>query len=129
RARGLLARPVLAPDCGLLLRNVRAVHGFGMRHAIDLVFLDERWVVVRCATLAPWQTARCARARHVLEMAAGEAARLQLRPGVRPILLPGALIFRCGAACAHPGGRPLSRAPLPRVLLMVLLLCAAGPTS
>jgi uncharacterized membrane protein (UPF0127 family) len=79
RARGLLGRPPPAPGCGLLLPNVAAVHGFGMRHALDLIFLDARGVVVDCGTLAPMTIACCREARHVLEMRSGEIRRLGLR--------------------------------------------------
>ena len=83
RARGLLARPAVAPGCGLLLHGVNAVHGFGMCRAIDLVFLDDQCIVLRWLRLAPWRIARCAAASAVLEMRAGEADRLQLRTGSR----------------------------------------------
>ena len=94
RARGLIGRPVLARGCGLLLPGVKAVHGFGMRHAVDLVFLDRQGVIVRCARLPPWGIVRCAAASQVLEMRAGEVRRLNLRDGIRPILQHTAEIFR-----------------------------------
>ena len=94
RARGLLGRPAVAPGCGLLLQGVNAVHGFGMRRAIDLVFLDDRATVMRCLQLVPWRIARCAAASAVLEMRAGEADRLQLRAGSRLVLHPVTDIFR-----------------------------------
>ena len=94
RARGLLASPVVAPGCGLLLHAVNAVHGFGMRRAIDLVFLDDRHTVVLCRRLPAWGIARCAKASATLEMRAGEAGRLGLRPGSRLELRPTADIFR-----------------------------------
>ncbi len=105
RAQGLLARPAVAPGCGLLLPGVKAVHGFGMRRAIDLVFLDEQGTVVRCLRLAPWRIARCAAASAVLEMRAGDAERLRLRAGGRVELRPVADIFR------QPPADPAVRRP------------------
>ena len=96
RARGLLGQPPPARGCGLLLRGVRAVHGFGMRHAIDLVFLDGDGVIVRCARLAPRTIAGCAAATQVVEMREGEIGRLGLQLGMRPHLLPTTEIFLCG---------------------------------
>ena len=136
RARGLLARPAVAPGCGLLLQGVNAVHGFGMRWAIDLVFLDRRGTIVRCGQLAPWQVARCAAASDVLEMRAGEAERLQLQLGSRPELRPVEDIFRppgserhdpsqpgeCGSAVA-PSRRRLLR-KLRTIRLMVVAVAA-----
>jgi hypothetical protein len=54
-----------------------------MRFPIDVVFLDRALgVSAVVAELRPWRTARRRGARAVLELAAGEAARLGLRPGV-----------------------------------------------
>jgi uncharacterized membrane protein (UPF0127 family) len=87
RARGLIGRPMPAPQCGLLLPGVSAVHGFGMRYPVDLVFLDEKGIIVRCACLAPAGFAGCSRAHDVLEMRAGEIGRLGLQPDMRPLLV------------------------------------------
>lgn len=46
RARGLLGRGELAEGEGLFLAPCRAVHMWGMRFALDVVFVDERGSVV-----------------------------------------------------------------------------------
>ena len=38
--RGLLGRPALQSDEGMLIHDCRLVHTVGMRYALDLVFLD-----------------------------------------------------------------------------------------
>jgi uncharacterized membrane protein (UPF0127 family) len=82
RMRGLLGRSGLASGEGLLLRPAGSVHTFFMRFPIDAVFLDREQRVVRVASdVRPWRAAAAARARAVLELAAGEAARVGIRPG------------------------------------------------
>ena len=49
RARGLLGRDGLDAGVCMLLRPCGLVHTFGMRFALDLVFLDARGRVVKCA--------------------------------------------------------------------------------
>ncbi|MGI5868338.1 MAG: DUF192 domain-containing protein [Kiritimatiellia bacterium] len=48
RARGLLGRDGLDEGVCLLLKPCRLVHTFGMRFALDLVFLDAKNRVVKC---------------------------------------------------------------------------------
>jgi uncharacterized protein len=53
-----------------------------MRFAIDAVFLDADDRVLRVAAdLRPWRVAGCRGARAVVELAAGECARVGLREG------------------------------------------------
>ncbi len=53
-----------------------------MRFAIDAVFLDADDRVLRiAANLRPWRLAACRGARAVIELAAGECARVDLREG------------------------------------------------
>src|SRR5713226_9837313 len=47
RLRGLLGTKALDPGDGLWLRPCRQIHMFGMRYAVDAVFLDARQRVVR----------------------------------------------------------------------------------
>jgi uncharacterized membrane protein (UPF0127 family) len=82
RLRGLLGRPELAGGEGLLLRPSGSIHTWFMRFAIDAVFLDRHFRVVHtAAAIRPWRMARARRARAVLELAAGEAARRGIAVG------------------------------------------------
>ena len=84
RMRGLLGLSGLASGEGLLLRLAGSVHTFFMRFPIDVVFLDrELSVVAVSAEVSPWRTAGARRAKTALELAAGEAARLGIEPGMQ----------------------------------------------
>ena len=83
RLRGLLGRSGLPSGEGLLLRPAASIHTAFMRFTIDVVFLNRASEVVKVVPeLRPWRTASCRGARTVLELAAGEAAKRALRPGV-----------------------------------------------
>ena len=84
RNRGLLGRDALDPDTAFLLAPTSAVHTFGMRFAIDLIFAarDGRVLKVRPAVPAR-RIAVALGAFAVIEMAAGAAERSALRPGDR----------------------------------------------
>jgi uncharacterized membrane protein (UPF0127 family) len=76
RLRGLIARR--EPGTPLLLAPARSVHTCGMRFAIDVVFLDADLRVVRVVReMKPWRVAAARRARAVLELEEGGAARLR----------------------------------------------------
>jgi protein-S-isoprenylcysteine O-methyltransferase Ste14/uncharacterized membrane protein (UPF0127 family) len=92
RLRGLLGTSALAPGDGLWIRPCRQVHMFGMRYAIDVVFLDERFGVVHTiADLAPWAVSpKIAAAASVVELPAGTLARTGLAPGTRLVIANGA---------------------------------------
>jgi uncharacterized protein len=82
RTRGLLGRRSLEPGEGLAFRE-KSIHMFFMRMSLDIVFCDTDLRVVRVVhELAPWRLAGCRRARYVLEIGPGEAARLGLREGM-----------------------------------------------
>ena len=82
RARGLIARPHswLASDEALVLVPCSSIHTFGMRHAIDVAFLDKRgFVLAARKSMPPWQCMSCAGAVAVLERFAsplGERGRI-----------------------------------------------------
>lgn len=82
RLRGLLGRDGLAESHGLLIRPTWSVHTAFMRFPIDVVFLDRDLRVLKVvADLAPWRTASQRGARSVLELPAGECARVGLVAG------------------------------------------------
>ena len=72
RLRGLLGRPPLQTGQGLWLFPCSAVHTFGMRTAIDVLFLDTNFKPLkRVFGLPPRRFSMCWRACSVLEMPAG----------------------------------------------------------
>jgi|SRR5215212_3603484 len=84
RLRGLLGRSALSAGEGLLLRPASSIHTWFMCFAIDAVFLDGdlRVLAVR-SRLRPWRIAGRRGARAVLELAAGEADRRSIHPGMQ----------------------------------------------
>lgn len=85
RLRGLLARPQMKSDEGLLLFECDAVHTAGMRYPIDVAFLDADHTVVRSiSALQPWRIgAGGADAVHTLELPAGRLHETGTVAGVR----------------------------------------------
>ena len=88
RLRGLLGDAALPAMHGMLLERCRAIHTFGMRRPIDVVFLthDGRVLELRRGVGAG-RIAFCGRASSVLELSGGDAWRLGLWPGCRVRLL------------------------------------------
>lgn len=84
RLRGLLGR-TLTESGGLLLTPCNSIHTFGMRYAIDAVYLDRNGAVLRVDCELPsgriWPAQRGARS--VLELSAGFARTHQIQPGDR----------------------------------------------
>ena len=82
--RGLLGRSSLPVGEGLLIKPCGSVHMFFMRFAIDVVFLDRELSVVGVVPeLRPWRMAGRRGAKVTLELAAGEAARRGIAPGMQ----------------------------------------------
>ncbi len=82
RLRGLLWTSSLAHDEALHIRPCNSVHTFGMRYAIDVVFVDKHDRVLKIVPHLPaWRVAACWRAAQVYEFASGGAARYGLAPG------------------------------------------------
>jgi uncharacterized protein len=82
RTRGLLGHRALPAGEGLAFRE-KSIHMFFMRMPLDIVFCDADLQVVRVVhNLSPWRMVGCRRARYVLEIGPGEAARLGLHEGM-----------------------------------------------
>lgn len=83
RMRGLLARPPLRGGQALFISPCNMIHTVGMGYAIDVVFLRRDGLVLKVAPGVPPRRMRGhLRAASVLELAAGEAARCGIVPGV-----------------------------------------------
>jgi uncharacterized membrane protein (UPF0127 family) len=82
RALGLLATPRLDDPCGLWISPCPSVHTGGMRYAIDVVFLARDGRILKlCPALRPWRAAGARGAHSTLDLRAGLAQQLDLRPG------------------------------------------------
>jgi uncharacterized membrane protein (UPF0127 family) len=77
RLAGLMFRKPLPAATGLLLAPCNSVHMCFMRFAIDVVYLDKDYKIIKVVkNLKPWiGLSICSHAWAVLEMNAGEAER------------------------------------------------------
>lgn len=72
RLKGLLGTSSLPAGHGLLITPCSSIHMFGMRYAIDVVFLDRSYRVLKILhSLPPGGAARCPGSAHVLELPSG----------------------------------------------------------
>ncbi len=139
RFRGLMLRPGLAPDAGLLLADCPSVHTAFMRFTIDVLYLDRQGTVLKCVPgLRPWRASvsnagraadgrRHVRAVHTLELAEGSIARLGIRPGDRlqhPVWFASPV-----AAAPAPAsmGTTLRKPPMRQRGAAVVELAVVGP--
>jgi uncharacterized membrane protein (UPF0127 family)/CheY-like chemotaxis protein len=84
KLRGLVGRRRLESGRGMVIRPAGSIHTQFMRFPIDAVFLDHNQQVIHVApNLAPFKAAACRGAREVVELAAGECERRELRVGDR----------------------------------------------
>lgn len=82
RLRGLLFTDSLPAHTGLLLENCNSIHMFGMRYALDIVFVDKRFRICKLVShLKPWHMAGCFKARHTIELPAGTIEEYQFHTG------------------------------------------------
>jgi len=81
RLRGMIARDFTAFDA-LLFPGCNAIHTWGMRIPLDVLFLDADGRVCALRTdLRPWRLAVARRARRVVELPAGAIVRSSTRVG------------------------------------------------
>jgi uncharacterized membrane protein (UPF0127 family) len=93
RLAGLAGMRALPPRTALLIPACRSVHTFGMRFALDLIWLDDDGAIVDVmGAVGPGRIVRVAYARAVIEAQAGSGAR-----------------FFAAVAAARPGSIPTRR--------------------
>lgn len=91
RRRGLLGVTWLEDRGGLWIAPSEAIHTFGMKMPIDVIFLDRALRVRKVvANLAPSRIALCLAAFSVLELGAGAIARSGTQVGDRLLFEPAA---------------------------------------
>jgi uncharacterized membrane protein (UPF0127 family) len=81
RARGILGRGLRAREA-LIIDGGRQVHTLGLNESIDVVFCDERWMILHVVRrMKPWRVSRWVRnARFVIELPEG-AVPEDVKPG------------------------------------------------
>lgn len=83
RLRGIRAFDRLQSGEALLFERCSSVHGFRMQRALDVVFVDREWHVVKVTSLGINKLAKCKCAHAVFEFELGSAALLGLTAGRR----------------------------------------------
>ena len=84
RRKGLLSRTNLDPSAGLWIAPCEAIHTFGMKLPIDVVFLDRSHRARKLVSnLSPARIAVCLAGSSVLELATGSIQRSGLQRGDR----------------------------------------------
>lgn len=82
RRVGLLKHETLPPGQGLWIAPCEAIHTFGMRFPIDIVFLDRKRRVVKVReNMVRCRVSACLRAHSVLELPSGAIAGTETQPG------------------------------------------------
>lgn len=82
KLRGLLARKPLQTGEAMIIAACAAVHTIGMRYALDLIFLDKHWRILKIAVaVKPWRIAACPGAAMTVETLAGSLERWDLITG------------------------------------------------
>jgi uncharacterized membrane protein (UPF0127 family) len=82
RLKGLLGSRGLPSGEALLIRPCNAIHMFGMRFALDIVFVSRENVVLQTVrALQPAKTAKYSQAAYVLELSCGTLDVTGTEPG------------------------------------------------
>lgn len=72
KLKGLMGTSVLATHTGLLLWKCNSIHMCFMNYAIDVVYLDKDFTIVKLVRhLKPWRISMCSQATHTLELPVG----------------------------------------------------------
>jgi hypothetical protein len=93
RNKGLLGRERLSPGEGLWIVPCEAVHTFGMRFPIDLVYLDRKHRILKTRShVRPGRLSACLSAHSVIELPSGTVRDTQTVPGDTLAFLPASAL-------------------------------------
>ena len=82
RRTGLLKHSKLESGEGLWIAPCESVHSFGMKFAIDVVYLDRKKRVRKVRKeMVPWRVSACLSAHSVLELPVGVIEASRTEPG------------------------------------------------
>ncbi len=84
RRKGLLGRDRMEPGSALVIAPCGGIHMFGMRFAIDVLFVKKDGLVVKCVhSIKPWRIAVALSAYAAIELPAGTIEATSTRVGDR----------------------------------------------
>jgi uncharacterized membrane protein (UPF0127 family) len=87
RTGGLLRLTPLKKDQGLLINKCNSIHTFGMTYSLDVVYLNSHLKVVKLVkNIKPKRMSFSLRAKHTLELLAGEISRLDIKKNMTLML-------------------------------------------
>ena len=82
RSKGLLGRTGLAPGEAIWIVPCESVHTFGMKFAIDLIYLDRQLRIRKIRSdVRPWRISGCLTAHSVVELASGSIRTVDAQVG------------------------------------------------
>ena len=82
RLGGLLVLEELKREQALWITPCNSVHTFGMKHALDLVYIDKyNRVLSVIEHIKPWRMSLCIKAKAVMELTAGSLQYLDIQRG------------------------------------------------
>ena len=82
RSKGLLGRAGLTPGEAIWIVPCESVHTFGMKFAIDLVYLDRKLRIRKIRrNVRPWRISGCFTAHSVVELASGSIRTMDAQVG------------------------------------------------
>lgn len=84
RMRGLLFRDEPESGTGLLIDPCNSIHMIGMPYALDVIYLDQSYQVVKLVeAIKPWRFSACSKAIMTLECATETIKEFQISPGLK----------------------------------------------
>lgn len=82
RFKGLIGKESIRSDEALFFDKCSSVHMFGMRFAIDVIYLNRQSEVIKIVSkLSPWSFSLFPKASSLIEVRAGQCQKLGLEVG------------------------------------------------
>ncbi len=82
RLKGLLGRGSLPQGNGMLIKHCLSIHTMFMRFAIDILYINAEFVVVKTVeALKPWRMSCCLTACAVIELPEGSIQKYKIQTG------------------------------------------------
>ncbi len=84
RLRGLMVSGLIAEDYGLFFPRCKSIHSCLMQTSFDLIFLNDGMVVTEVyEKVKPWQVISSSKGKHCMEIAPGNARKLNIKTGLK----------------------------------------------